>query len=110
MTTLLKAGCEIYCFLAAPEKLLSACTAITYAISRNSIGSIASLSSAQYDAIPFLVFLFYHTFPGVTTPCVEHVREILEANGYEPIVFHANGQGGKRLEEMIREGHILAVA
>lgn len=50
------------------------------------------------------------TMFGVTTPCVEHVREILEANGYEPIVFHANGQGGKRLEEMIREGHILAVA
>lgn len=47
---------------------------------------------------------------GVTTPCVNHVRDILEKNGYETIVFHANGLGGKRLEEMIRNGTIGAVA
>lgn len=47
---------------------------------------------------------------GVTTPCVNHVRDILEANGYEVIVFHANGMGGKRLEEMVRSGTIGAVA
>ncbi len=47
---------------------------------------------------------------GVTTPCVNRVRGILEANGYEVIVFHANGMGGKRLEEMVRDGTIGAVA
>ncbi len=47
---------------------------------------------------------------GVTTPCVERVREILERHGYEVIVFHANGQGGRMLEAMIRDGHIGAVA
>lgn len=50
------------------------------------------------------------TMFGVTTPCVDHVREILEAKGYEVIVFHANGQGGKMMESMIREGLIGAVA
>ncbi|MCI8454502.1 MAG: UPF0261 family protein, partial [Lachnospiraceae bacterium] len=50
------------------------------------------------------------TMFGVTTPCVDHVREILEKKGYEAIVFHANGQGGKRLEEMVREGLLGAVA
>lgn len=50
------------------------------------------------------------TMFGVTTPCVNQVREILEEKGYEVIVFHANGQGGKMMESMIREGLIGAVA
>ncbi len=44
------------------------------------------------------------TMFGVTTPCVNHVREILETRGCEVNVFHANGQGGKMMEAMIREG------
>lgn len=47
---------------------------------------------------------------GVTTPCVNRVRSILEDNGYEVIVFHANGMGGRRLEEMVRDGTLGAVA
>lgn len=50
------------------------------------------------------------TMFGVTTPCVNHLREYLEQKGYEVIVFHANGQGGKMMEEMIRDGLIDAVA
>jgi len=50
------------------------------------------------------------TMFGVTTPCVSRARDILEEHGYEVIVFHANGMGGKRMEEMIREGAIGAVA
>ena len=47
---------------------------------------------------------------GVTTPCVDRVRGILEKDGYEVIVFHANGLGGNLMESMIREGQIGAVA
>ena len=47
---------------------------------------------------------------GVTTPCVEHMREILEQNGYEAIVFHSNGQGGRMMEAMIRDGMIQLAA
>ena len=50
------------------------------------------------------------TMFGVTTPCVNRVRDILEEKGYEVIVFHANGQGGKMMESMIREGLIGAAA
>ena len=50
------------------------------------------------------------TMFGVTTPCVNRVRVILESKGYEVIVFHANGQGGKMMEKMIREGLIGAAA
>ena len=34
------------------------------------------------------------TMFGVTTPCVERAREMLEAAGYEVLVFHATGNGG----------------
>ena len=50
------------------------------------------------------------TMFGVTTPCVERVQQILEEKGYEVIVFHANGAGGKMMESMIRDGLIGAVA
>ncbi len=46
---------------------------------------------------------------GVTTPCVEKAKEILENEGYEVLVFHATGIGGKTMEELIREGHVVGV-
>ena len=49
------------------------------------------------------------TMFGVTTPCVEAARKILEAAGYEVIVFHATGTGGRTLEGLIRDGLIAGV-
>lgn len=44
------------------------------------------------------------TMFGVTTPCVDRAREYLESQGYEVIVFHATGAGGKTMEKLI-ESH-----
>ncbi|HWE60682.1 MAG TPA: Tm-1-like ATP-binding domain-containing protein [Chloroflexota bacterium] len=41
---------------------------------------------------------------GVTTPCVTAAREGLEALGYEVLVFHATGVGGRSMETLIRDG------
>lgn len=49
------------------------------------------------------------TMFGVTTPCVQHARSILERAGYEVIVFHATGNGGAAMESLIREGLIAGV-
>ncbi len=49
------------------------------------------------------------TMFGVTTACVEAARKILEAAGYEVIVFHATGTGGRTLEGLIRDGLIAGV-
>jgi uncharacterized protein (UPF0261 family) len=46
---------------------------------------------------------------GVTTPCVQHARKILEDAGYEVLVFHATGSGGRAMESLIREGLIAGV-
>jgi uncharacterized protein (UPF0261 family) len=37
---------------------------------------------------------------GNTTECVQHARQILEAAGYEVLVFHATGAGGRALEAL----------
>lgn len=49
------------------------------------------------------------TMFGVTTPCVQHARTILEAAGYEVLVFHATGNGGEAMESLIRDGLIAGV-
>lgn len=46
---------------------------------------------------------------GVTTPCVEHARRLLEARGYEVLVFHATGGGGQAMEALIAEGLLAGV-
>ena len=46
---------------------------------------------------------------GVTTPCVNQAREYLEKEGYEVLVFHATGTGGKAMEGLIKSGYIEGV-
>ena len=49
------------------------------------------------------------TMFGVTTPCVQAAREYLEKRGYETIVFHATGTGGRAMESLVEEGVIDGV-
>jgi uncharacterized protein (UPF0261 family) len=46
---------------------------------------------------------------GVTTPCVTHARAALEASGYEVLVFHMTGAGGRTLESLVQQGLITGV-
>ncbi len=49
------------------------------------------------------------TMFGVTTPCVEAARAILERGGYEVLVFHATGVGGRTMESFIGDGLVRGV-
>jgi uncharacterized protein (UPF0261 family) len=46
---------------------------------------------------------------GNTTPAVDVARPLLEAAGYEVLVFHAVGAGGRTMESLIAEGLIAGV-
>lgn len=46
---------------------------------------------------------------GNTTKCVEAARTRLEAAGYEVLVFHATGTGGRMMEGLVRAGLIDGV-
>lgn len=49
------------------------------------------------------------TMFGVTTPCVDTARRLLEDAGYSVLVFHATGSGGRAMEGLIDDGHFAAV-
>ena len=49
------------------------------------------------------------TMFGVTTPCVTRAREELERRGYEVLVFHATGTGGKAMEALVEGGLLSGV-
>jgi uncharacterized protein (UPF0261 family) len=49
------------------------------------------------------------TMFGVTTPCVTRARELLEARGYEVLVFHATGTGGRAMEALVSSGFLSGV-
>ncbi|EER89618.1 hypothetical protein BDA96_10G148100 [Sorghum bicolor] len=49
------------------------------------------------------------TMFGVTTPCVNAVKDRLNKEGYETLVFHATGVGGKAMEDLVRGGFIQGV-
>ena len=46
---------------------------------------------------------------GVTTPCVTCAAKYLQSQGYEPIIFHANGAGGRAMKALIGEGLFAGV-
>lgn len=49
------------------------------------------------------------TMFGVTTPCVEACRALLEKEGFEVLVFHAVGTGGEAMESLIADGVFAGV-
>lgn len=68
-------------------------------------GMVANLSSEQESEKKVIAASMF----GVTTPSVEVSRRLLENQGYEVLVFHATGTGGKSMEKLISDGHITGV-
>ncbi len=68
-------------------------------------GMAKSTASEEHEDLPIVAATMF----GVTTPCVDRVCELLEPHGYEPIVFHATGSGGRSMEELVADGYIEAV-
>jgi len=46
---------------------------------------------------------------GNTTECIERARQSVEAAGYEVIVFHATGAGGRTMQSLVDEGLIAGL-
>jgi uncharacterized protein (UPF0261 family) len=75
----------------------------------NAAGAIAGMVKVEQRSVRSEKPLIAATMFGVTTPCVTKAREVLEAAGYEVLVFHAVGTGGRAMEELIRAGFIAGV-
>lgn len=68
-------------------------------------GMVASESPITPEEKPAIAATMF----GVTTPCVTSARHILEEGGYEVLVFHATGAGGRAMEQLIEDGAFRAV-
>jgi uncharacterized protein (UPF0261 family) len=77
----------------------------------NAAAAMAGMVAARRGEVETLSDrpLIAATMFGVTTPCVQHAKQILEQAGYEVLVFHATGSGGQAMESLIDEGLIAGV-
>ena len=69
------------------------------------VGMVANEPDVTIEERPTIGITMF----GVTTPCVQYAREHLESRGYETIVFHATGTGGRAMEDLVRQGVIDGV-
>jgi uncharacterized protein (UPF0261 family) len=68
------------------------------------VGMVENEVEAQYAANekPLIAASMF----GNTTPCIDRARAILEGHGYEVLVFHATGKGGRTMQALVEDGYI----
>ena len=69
------------------------------------VGMADKIKKVEEDEKPLIAATMF----GVTTPCVDFAKEYLEERGYEVLVFHATGTGGKTMESLIDAGFFKGV-
>ena len=77
-------------------------------IMANAAAAIAGMASATPPTLEGKPLVAATMF-GVTTPCVTRARERLEELGYEVLVFHATGSGGRSMEALAKDGFLAGV-
>ncbi len=79
---------------------------ISRAIYANAAGAIAGMVRLERPPAGEERPLVTASMFGNTTTCVERARGVVEAGGYEVLVFHATGIGGNTMEALIADGYI----
>jgi uncharacterized protein (UPF0261 family) len=75
----------------------------------NAAGAIAGMVEQEMPKVEDKPLIGATMF-GVTTPCLDRVRARMDAAGYEVLVFHAVGSGGRSFEALIAGGYFAGVA
>ena len=98
-----RAAAEIKEFDANPDKRV----AILSSVGDRAFSSGADVTDLPelWRSIPTIGFntdkpIIAASMFGNTTACVEHARKLLERAGYEVLVFHATGTGGRTMERL----------
>lgn len=81
---------------------------ISSVIYANAAGAIAGMVKLEKPESSDIRLLVTASMFGNTTTCVDAARTIVESNGYEVLVFHATGTGGRTMESLIADGYIAA--
>ena len=82
---------------------------ISEKVYKEAAGAVCGMVNMDYsssiDPKPIITASMF----GNTTTCVDRCREALTAKGYEVLVFHCTGTGGKTMEGLVDEGYVYAV-
>lgn len=84
---------------------ISGINSLSRVILTNAVGALSGILeiSKEVDAEkPIIAASMF----GNTTPCIDMCRKMLNLKGFEVLVFHATGAGGKTMEKLIKEGVI----
>ncbi|MFN2187868.1 MAG: Tm-1-like ATP-binding domain-containing protein, partial [Candidatus Promineifilaceae bacterium] len=77
---------------------------ITSRIYANAVGAVIGMAETVLPEMVDKPLIAASMF-GNTTKLVDRCREAFERHGYEVLVFHATGNGGKTMENLIEEGY-----
>ncbi|MHB8278225.1 MAG: Tm-1-like ATP-binding domain-containing protein [Candidatus Humimicrobiaceae bacterium] len=88
---------------------ISGINRISRQIFTNAVGAITGMVAIEKDQTSSEKPLIAATMFGNTTQCVEKAIAILEKKGYEVLVFHATGTGGRTMESLIEDDFIAGV-
>jgi uncharacterized protein (UPF0261 family) len=75
----------------------------------NAAGAVCGMAEVEVGLVKGEKPLVAVTTVGITTQGAMKAVEVLEAAGYETIVFHAIGPGGRAMEQLMKEGIIGAI-
>jgi uncharacterized protein (UPF0261 family) len=81
---------------------------ISARIYANAVGAVVGMLETPTPAVEARPLLAASMF-GNTTPVVNRCRETMERHGFEVLVFHATGTGGRTMEGLIEEGYMTGV-
>ena len=74
----------------------------------NAAAAIAGMVRSDVPVIAEEKPLVTASMFGNTTACIDCARGVIERQGFEVLVFHATGIGGRTMENLISEGYIAA--
>jgi uncharacterized protein (UPF0261 family) len=83
--------------------------AVTRRILAEGVGAVVGMVEMDYAADNASKMAVALTSAGVTTPCANRARELLEDLGYEVIAFHCNGIGAQAMEELADTGKLAGI-
>lgn len=81
---------------------------ISRRIYANAAAAIAGMVAAEPPAAEQATMIAASMF-GNTTAAMDQARVRMEGQGYEVLVFHATGTGGRTMEDLVRDGYFQGV-
>jgi uncharacterized protein (UPF0261 family) len=75
----------------------------------NAANAVCGMVEGKVDEISTDRPIIAISMLGNTTPAAETARPLLEAAGYEVLIFHAVGSGGRTMESLIMDGLVAGV-